>query len=75
MLASASSLNVLIEEEVNAGIKPDRIILGGFSQGGVMSLLTGLTGDRRVGGLVVLSSRVPLLNKFKAVSVPCYISS
>ncbi|KAF7981752.1 hypothetical protein HWV62_32377 [Athelia sp. TMB] len=68
MLASASSLSVLIEDEINAGTKPERIILGGFSQGGVMSLLTGLTGDRRVGGLVVLSSRVPLLSKFKAMA-------
>lgn len=68
MLESARKINELITEEVEAGIEPSRIILGGFSQGGTMSLLTGLTGERKLGGLIVLSGWLPLRNKFKAVS-------
>ena len=34
----------LIEDEINNGIDPSRIMLGGFSQGGALSLYTGLTG-------------------------------
>ena len=68
MLEAARSINQLITTEVDEGLDPSRIVLGGFSQGGTMSLLTGLTGERKLGGLVVLSGWLPLRNKFKAVS-------
>ncbi|KAJ3502369.1 hypothetical protein NMY22_g18607 [Coprinellus aureogranulatus] len=68
MLESARQINQLITEEVDAGVEPSRIILGGFSQGGTMSLLTGLTGERKLGGLIVLSGWLPLRNKFKAMA-------
>ena len=31
----------LIEDEINNGIDPSRIVLGGFSQGGALALYTG----------------------------------
>ena len=68
MLRSVRSINELVAAEVDAGIPADRIIVGGFSQGGVMSLLTGLTSERKLGGVVVMSSWLPLKAKFKAVS-------
>ena len=49
------------------GIPADRIVLGGFSQGGAMSLLAGLTTERKLGGIAVMSGWLPLRNKFKAV--------
>ena len=67
MLRTVSSLNQLITAEVDAGIPSDRIILGGFSQGAAMTLLTGLTSERKLGGLIVLSGWLPLRNKIKAV--------
>jgi lysophospholipase-1 len=70
MLAAARSINQLITTEVDGGLDPSRIVLGGFSQGGTMSLLTGLTGERKLGGLVILSGWLPLRHKFKAVSKP-----
>ncbi|KZP03946.1 Phospholipase/carboxylesterase [Athelia psychrophila] len=70
MLETVSYLNGLIEKEVGAGVPPERVVLGGFSQGGAMTLLTGLTNERRLGGLVVLSGRLPLLNKFKSMAAP-----
>ena len=68
MLRTSHSLNQLITAEVDAGIPANRIVLGGFSQGAAMTLLTGLTTERRLAGLAVLSGWLPLRNKAKAVS-------
>lgn len=71
MLESAGKINDLIKHEVETnGIDPSRIVLGGFSQGGTMTLLTGLTSQYRLAGLVVLSGWLPLKNKFKEVCAP-----
>ena len=67
MLETVHQLNQLISAEVDAGIPADRIVLGGFSQGAAMSLLTGLTTERKLGGVVVLSGWLPLKDKFKSV--------
>ncbi|KAM6491346.1 lysophospholipase I [Amanita muscaria] len=60
MLSSVQSLNDLISAEVEASIEPDRIVIGGFSQGGALSLLTGLTSGRKLAGVVVLSGWLPI---------------
>ncbi|KAH8092463.1 Phospholipase/carboxylesterase [Cristinia sonorae] len=67
MLKTVHSLNQLITAEVDAGIPADRIVLGGFSQGAAMTLLTGLTTERKLAGLTVLSGWLPLKDKFKAM--------
>jgi predicted esterase len=67
MQESVRRLNELILSEAAHGVDPNRIILGGFSQGGVMTLLTGLSIESKLGGLAVLSGRVPLMGKFKEV--------
>jgi lysophospholipase-1 len=70
MLQTAHSLNQLITAEMDAtGVPAARIVLGGFSQGGSMSLLTGLTSERRLAGVAVLSGWTPLRKKFKSVRV------
>jgi phospholipase/carboxylesterase len=47
-------------------IPPDRAVLGGFSQGAVMSYALGLGADRpRVGGIVALSGFVPTVDGFE----------
>lgn len=68
MLATKASLETLINDELKSGIDASRIVLGGFSQGAAMSLLTGLTGSSKLGGLAVLSGWLPLEQKFKGVS-------
>lgn len=67
MLKSSRSISELITAEIKAGISESRIVLGGFSQGGAMSLLTGLQPDRNLAGLAVLSGWLPLRAKFKTV--------
>ena len=67
MLTSANLINQVITSEIDAGINANRIVLGGFSQGGTMSLISGLTRERKLAGLAVLSGWLPLRNKFKSV--------
>ena len=68
MLETTGQLSALIRAEVDAGIPAHRIVLGGFSQGGAVALLTGLTSEYKLGGVIVLSGWLPLHQKFAAVS-------
>jgi len=70
MLRTVSSVNQLVSAEVDSGIDPGRIVIGGFSQGAAMSILTGLTNERKLAGIVALSGWVVLRHKFKAMSSP-----
>ena len=54
------SVDALIERERSRGIAALRIVLAGFSQGGAMTLLTGLRHPARLAGLVGLSTYLPL---------------
>ncbi|KAK3393043.1 Phospholipase/carboxylesterase/thioesterase [Podospora didyma] len=54
----------LIQQEIDAGIPADRIVIGGFSQGGAMSLFSGLTSKVKLAGIVALSSYLLLSLKF-----------
>jgi lysophospholipase I len=54
----------MIQKEIDAGIPADRIVIGGFSQGGAMSLFSGLTAKAKLGGIVALSSYLLLSLKF-----------
>lgn len=56
-----------IQTEVAAGIPSERIILGGFSQGAAMSLLSGVSMEHQLGGLAVLSGYLPLSTKIQEV--------
>ncbi|KAM5455171.1 putative lysophospholipase [Microsporum audouinii] len=60
ILKSREYFNTLIKEEIDKGIKPSRIIFGGFSQGGAMALVTGLASPVKLGGIFGLSCYLPL---------------
>lgn len=57
---SSDHLRRLIRATVDSGIRPDRIVLAGFSQGGVIALHTGLTHTERLAGIIALSTYVAL---------------
>jgi len=63
---SQQQLDALIKAEIAAGIPAERIILAGFSQGGAIILQAGLRYPARLGGLMVLSSYVPLADTLGA---------
>ncbi len=54
------ALDTLFEEVIERyGAEPGNILLGGFSQGGMMTYRCGLSRPDMFAGLVILSSRVP----------------
>ncbi|GAA99410.1 uncharacterized protein L969DRAFT_93872 [Mixia osmundae IAM 14324] len=67
MLQSVSHINSLVTQEVDAGVPSNRIVCGGFSQGGVISVLTMLTSERKLAGLCALSCYLPLRYKVKSM--------
>ncbi|KAF4120890.1 lysophospholipase II [Geosmithia morbida] len=65
ILQSQSYVHSLIQDEIQAGIPAERIVIGGFSQGGAMSIFSGLTAPVRVAGIVGLSSWLLLSQSFR----------
>ncbi|XP_069033124.1 acyl-protein thioesterase 2 [Embiotoca jacksoni] len=61
---AAENIKAIIEHEAKNGIPPHRIILGGFSQGGALSLYTALTCQHQLAGVVALSCWLPLHRSF-----------
>ncbi len=57
---SEQQLRAWIKHEIAGGIPPERIILAGFSQGGAIVLHTGLRYPEPLGGLMALSTYLPL---------------
>ena len=56
----------LLAREVARGIPPERIVLGGFSQGGAMALHVGLRHPARLAGLLCLSTYLLLDDRVEA---------
>lgn len=52
---SETLVKQLIEQQIAGGIEPGRIVLVGFSQGGVLSLYSGLRLKHKLAGIVGLS--------------------
>lgn len=62
IIANVAQINDLIDEVIASGIPADKIIVAGFSQGGVISYYTALKSKYNLGGLLILSSYLPDLS-------------
>src|SRR6201992_1994722 len=60
----------LIAREVGRGIRPERIVLGGFSQGGAVSLYVAPRLEQKLAGVLALSCYLPLEASFAAERRP-----
>jgi phospholipase/carboxylesterase len=49
-------INAIIEDQISRGVPSNKIILGGFSQGGAMALHAGIRFPKTLGGIMVLSA-------------------
>jgi phospholipase/carboxylesterase len=58
--ASQAEIEKFIAQEKQRGIASGNIYLAGFSQGGVVALQTGLRHAERLGGILALSTYLPL---------------
>lgn len=61
---AVENLSNIISAEVEAGIPPERIIVGGFSQGGAVALTAHLRLRKKIAGTIVLSSWLPLRKSY-----------
>jgi phospholipase/carboxylesterase len=64
--ASITHLDELIEREQARGVAAENIILAGFSQGGAIVLAGGVRHAQKLGGIVALSTYLPLAEKTAA---------
>jgi len=62
---SQSRLIKLVQNEIDVGIMHNRIVLAGFSQGGALSLYTGMQLATPLAGIVVMSGYLPHESGFK----------
>jgi phospholipase/carboxylesterase len=62
--ASQAMVEALLEQEVARGVPRSRIVLAGFSQGGAITLHTGLRQSQPLAGLIALSCYLPLAAAF-----------
>lgn len=53
---SASKIRDLVQQEIDGGMPAERILLAGFSQGGVMAFHTALYYPKRLAGILALST-------------------
>jgi phospholipase/carboxylesterase len=60
----------LIEREVARGVAAQNILLAGFSQGGAIVLAGGVRYPQRLGGIIALSTYLPLAEKTDAEATP-----
>jgi phospholipase/carboxylesterase len=58
--AAAGTVDAMIEQQVASGIAHKRIVLAGFSQGGAVVLHAGLRQPQALGGVMALSTYLPL---------------
>lgn len=65
IVKSRDYFHSLIDSEIAKGIPANRIVIGGFSQGGAMSLLSGVTYKSQLGGIFGLSCYLLLQKKIK----------
>lgn len=70
LLESRDSVRQLIAREAARGVPSERIVLAGFSQGGAVAYLAGLTHPAPLAGIIALSTYIPspalLLAEFAA---------
>ncbi len=77
---SAHEVDKLIEQEIQRGIAPSHIFLAGFSQGGAVALHAGLRANEGLGGILALSTYLPLAETLSdeastgALSTPIFMA-
>ena len=63
---SQSTLKEILQKEHDSvGLSYNRMVLAGFSQGGALSLFTGMSLEDKLAGVVVMSGYLPAAKKFQ----------
>ena len=79
-LESAAYVSALIDDAIAEGIPSDKILLGGFSQGGVIALTAALRSPRKLAGVAAMSTYLALRDDYPealsahAKSLPVFLA-
>jgi phospholipase/carboxylesterase len=63
---SAAIVDALIDREIERGVDMQRIVVAGFSQGGAIAIHVALRSTDRLGGLMALSTYMPIPKYFQS---------
>lgn len=63
-LGSTKYVTALIEDQIAEGVPSDKILLGGFSQGGVIALTTALRSPQKLAGVAAMSTYLALRDDY-----------
>jgi len=56
LMASSDAVARLIDQEIERGVKSEKVIIAGFSQGGAVAYELGLSYPKRLAGIIALST-------------------
>jgi phospholipase/carboxylesterase len=68
--ASINKISTLIDQQITLGIPAEKIILAGFSQGGVIAVNAALQYPQKVAHIIALSTYMPAWDHFKQKTKP-----
>lgn len=68
-LKSLDKVGTYIEEQIKQGIKPERIVVGGFSQGGGLALGTAALYPKKLAAIIAFSPAVPFFSLLKEKTI------
>ncbi|KAJ1561101.1 hypothetical protein HK096_005985 [Nowakowskiella sp. JEL0078] len=68
ILQSVDEIKKLVKGELELGISENRIVVGGFSQGGALTLTSAIMFDTKLGGFFSLSGYLPLIKSLEQIS-------
>ena len=63
---SVRYVEALVRQEMAKGVASDKIVIGGFSQGGVVALTAVLRSELKLAGCLALSTYLPLRDQYPA---------
>ena len=59
ILTTVTWINQMLDDEIASGTPSDKILLAGFSQGGVIALHAGIRYPKKLAGIMALSTYIP----------------
>ena len=60
IVTSSKTITDMINDEISTGIDPSKIVIAGFSQGGVIAFDTGIRFPETLAGIMALSTYIPM---------------
>lgn len=70
LLVSVQAVNHLVDQQLATGLRANKIFLAGFSQGGAVALATGTRHASHLGGVLALSTYLPLIEQLPTAHSP-----